>query len=169
MGRGTSFSSPARGDGRGEEPDPLGKGGICGIGTGTGGGSAGGAARGCPGRAAPLPFPACFPPFQPRVALSVGRPPSRLPPVHAAGQSGHGAARRLARLPSQSPLRLGGSSCRLFAFLHGFQVKSSGVLFPWLRGASPAARDVPEGSLCSPLAFGPALPPPRPSLISSSD
>lgn len=79
--------------------------------------------------AAPLPSPAS-PPSQPRVSLSVGRPPSWLPPVHSAGQSGHGAARWLPRLPSQSPLRLGGSSCSLFAVLHGFQVKSSGVLFP---------------------------------------
>lgn len=71
MGRGTSFSSPARGDGRGEEPDPLGKGGICGIGTGTGAGSAGGAARGCPGRSPSQPFP----PF-PTPCRSVRRSPT---------------------------------------------------------------------------------------------
>lgn len=73
-----------------------------------------------------------FTPFQPFIGLSVGRPPSWLPPVHAASQAGDGAAAcRLPCLPSQSPLQLVGSSCRLFAFLHGFQVKSLRMFIRW--------------------------------------
>lgn len=99
-----------------------------------------------PRRAAFLLVSAQFPPFffHPGIDLSVGRPPSRLPPLHAAGQTGDGAAAPgLPCLPSQSPLRLPGSGCRLLPFLHGFQVKSLGVFF--LAGFFP--HHVPEGSV----------------------
>lgn len=95
----------------------------------------------------PFDFTDFHPLFEPPVDLSIGRPPSRLPLVHAAGQTGVRAdACRLACLPSQPPLWLVGSSCRLFAFLHGFQVKSSGVFSLWLPrrlGTSPKAPSVP--------------------------
>lgn len=117
-------------------------------------GSGRGAARTPPGSCcrtlacySPFDFTDFHPLFEPPVDLSVGRPPSRLPPVHAAGQTGDGAAaHRLSRLPSQPPLWLVGSSCRLFAFLHGFQVKSSGGFSLWLPrrlGMLPKAPSVP--------------------------
>jgi len=147
--------SPPRYSGWGMEPNPLGKEIFAGLKRIWKDGSG----RRRHSEKPPSPqLPACRSPFDfvefrpvlSPLSLPAGRPPSRLPPLHAAGPSGgRAAARRLACLPRQPPLRLPGGRGRCRPFWHGFQVKSFwgrlliGGAFPRRLGMFPKAPSVP--------------------------
>lgn len=66
----------------------------------------------------------CFSPLAEPIPLSAGRPPARLPSIHAAGRAGHEAAARRGRCgPCQPAVCCAGSCGSCAALLHRAQVR----------------------------------------------